>query len=94
MTSAKEKREYAILAILVIGTLWVLYSHFFAPSSLTVALPSAGTPTLVGGSSSAILPNGPQIDLAPVQDPRFKNLVPPNYPVVSRGEVGTANPFR
>lgn len=90
MTSAKEKREYIILTILVVGILWVLYSHFFAPSSLTTTLPGSFDAT---GIHSA-LPNGPTIDLHPIQDPRFKNLVPPNYPVVNRNEVGTINPFR
>ena len=113
MATSKEKKEYIILAIILIAVGWVVYSNFVAPKnggSATVVNSNpalragpGGTETVSGDGSAAggaagtaggFLPNGANIDLGPVEDPRFKQLTPPNYPVVNRTEVGNPNPFK
>jgi len=89
MISSKETKGYVILAIILIIIGYLIYSHFFAGNS---GVETTALQNLSGGSQ--FLPNGSKLDLGPTQQPLFKQLVPPNYPVVSRGEIGNADPFK
>jgi hypothetical protein len=119
--TTKEKKEYAILAVLVLATIGVVYFNFFKKPAAVVTTPGATpqpagavlpganplqSPLAVPGSaapvgtvapatnSSAFLPNGPKLDIEKVTtDKRFLRLQAPDYPTVTREELGIPAPF-
>ncbi len=54
---------------------------------------AAAAPASAAARSSVFLPNGAALNLQLLEDPRFKNLLPPIYPTVDRSEIGQINPF-
>lgn len=91
MTS-KEKKEYGILTVLVLGIFFVIYSNFIKKDTPT---PDAGlAPDALGVvPEQTFLPHGTAFETGILQDKKFKNLTPPSYPQVDRSEIGVVNPF-
>jgi hypothetical protein len=107
MTS-KEKKEYIVFGVALALILIVLGFYFFGGSHgssgagssavsdssvLSGTATAAGAP-VQGSSAGILLPNGADIDLSILNDPRFKSLVPPQYPWVNKTEIGSQNPFK
>lgn len=86
MTKPKQIREWIILGILLIVTASVLFFHNRSKTNLATLQSST--------TQGQFLPHGTNLDFNLLQDPRFKNLIAPNYPQVSPTEVGLPNPFQ
>ena len=94
----KQKREYIILTILVVGIVAVVYFYFFGGSGANnnqlVSLSNLTTTgTLPDESRSAYLPYGPNLNLDVFNTPGYSQLVSPSFPTVSPNEIGESNPF-
>src|SRR5689334_6723600 len=86
MTS-REKKEISILGAVALVVLIVVYFTWFKKPADTE--PVVATPVVAG----TVFPNGTDLDIKPLQDPNFTNMIRPIYPVVTKSEVGAANPF-
>lgn len=104
MQLTKNQKELAILAVLVVATIAVLGSFFLRNSGGSSSIVDAEIPSDVvvegvapageGTSTYSFLPEGFDVDLDVLNDPRFKSLVPPSYPVVEQSEIGNLEPFK
>lgn len=68
------------------------------PGVANQAIPTGSSSTVTGTTTStaapaAFLPNGAKFDLTVLSDERFKILIPPSYPTVTKEEIGKDNPF-
>ncbi len=108
MTTQKDKKQLLILAVIVIAVIGVLYFGLFkktptgGPATLGVEPTPSGT---VDGnntpSATVAVPRG-KVDMSflngklntqILDDDRFKALIPPSYPTVTKEELGLKNPF-
>ncbi len=94
--SSKEKKEYAILAVLLLATFAFIYFNFLRPKNLPIVKVDTGA-TAPGGIAAPVygsfLPHGTDLNLKILDDPRFKNLSAPTYPDLKAGEIGNDNLF-
>jgi hypothetical protein len=101
MTLTKQQKQLALLGVLVIAILAVVIPFMMGGDEGTEStdpLPVVdGIVPGVDGAASGqydFLPDGFDVDLSVLDDPRFKALNAPSYPTVSPGEYGgKADPF-
>ncbi|TSC66435.1 MAG: hypothetical protein G01um101477_92 [Candidatus Doudnabacteria bacterium Gr01-1014_77] len=104
MALTKEKKEYIVLGIVLLAIVFVLYSYLGKGSSTPdpEAVKNTSTenlqPVVTPGTQHArkvldLNSIGSSLNTAVLQDPRFKYLVTPAYPIVDKSEVGLQNPF-
>ena len=99
MTITKQQKQIVVLVVLLLAMAGVLGNYFLSgrggePVELTDDVVVPGETGVVPGSSAGFLPDGFELDLSVLADPRFKGLVPPAYPTINSSEVGAnANPF-
>lgn len=129
--TTKEKKEYAILTVLLLATFAVIYFNFLkpkpAPAVHVLALPGASGPSagtvpgatpaagagasvlalpgaaatpgaavpgaISGGASNGFLPNGTELHTDVLNSKPFSTFIEPNYPAVSKDEIGSDNIF-
>jgi hypothetical protein len=106
--TTKEKKEYTLLAILLVATFAVIYFNFLKPKGSILpqgGIPIATVPPEISGAAAilpvtgatqgtgAFLPNGTSLNLDVLDNPIFKSLTPPVYPTVTGDEIGSDNIF-
>lgn len=104
--TTKEKKEYIVLALILVATFFVIYINFLKPKS-SVQVPLSVAPEGVIGlpaddqaansaaavPTGAFLPNGTAFNLDVLDSDNFKSLIAPVYPKVSDSEIGSTNIF-
>ncbi|MEK7652201.1 MAG: hypothetical protein AAB351_03335 [Patescibacteria group bacterium] len=108
MALTKQKKEYIVLGIVLLAIVFVLYSYFGKGSSVpdpeavknTNVVNNLQPVTMPGTTAAAparkvldLNSIGSSLNTTVLQDPRFKYLVTPAYPIVDKSEVGLQNPF-
>jgi hypothetical protein len=106
--TTKEKKEYAVLALLLVAIFVVVYMNFLKPKPTEVitGIPAGavspegvpGTAAVTQGttpvvSTGAFLPNGTGLNLDILDSDKFKSLTAPAYPQVNDFEIGSDNMF-
>ena len=96
----KDKKQLTI-ALVIFGASGLFLAYYFYGQNLLQSLLSSKTPVAVittasSGKVSPYLPNdgSAQIDITPVSNPIFKNLVVPQYPKVNPAGVGNPDIFK
>ncbi len=87
--TAKEQKQYMILAGLLIAIVLVMYFSFFRKSAPVADL---GSP-VDAAATQTFLPYGTTLDTSIFKDKNYKTLIPPSYPQLNRADVGVTNPF-
>ncbi len=90
--TTKQKTEYGILTVVLVIVLAVLYFYFFGGSSaqpeiIPTGVSAAPVPT------GAYLPYGSKLNTNLFVQHDFTSLIKPDYPSVSKSDLGVPNPF-
>lgn len=86
MTTKQKKLGLLVGAVLLV--LIVFYVFSSRNSEVTEENP------MFDLTAEPFLPNGTEFDSSILSDPRTEALIPPNYPIVTREELGVAEPFQ
>lgn len=86
MTTKQKKLGLLVSAVLLVLIAFYVFSS--RDSEVAVENP------MFNVAEEPFLPNGTQFDSSILSDPRAQALIPPNYPIVTREELGVAEPFQ